>query len=137
ITVPRFQCNFALKRRRTAADIIRGVRNAARLFLTYGSGGLLTLRVANTLLLQQPSKANSSNSSSLLNGGWPKYEFGDGTEGTSGILRRDSGAPSLRLWSRSTADTPNRFALEFQDSFNEYQQDSLSLVDVDDVTRVG
>src|SRR5262249_17419471 len=47
------------------------------------------------------------------------------------------GEPSLRLWSRSTIDTPNRFSVEFQDALNEYQQDSLSLVDVDDVTQTG
>lgn len=32
----------------------------------------------------------------------------------------------------ATAATPNRLTVEFQDEFNEYQQDSLSLVDVDD-----
>ena len=45
ITIPRFQCNLILKNRRTAADAIRGVRNGARLYLTYGNGGLLQLRV--------------------------------------------------------------------------------------------
>ena len=137
VTVPRFQTNLVLKRRRTAADVIRGIRNAARMYLTYGAGGLLELHVENTLALQQPSKPEWSNAASTLDGGRPGYEFGDGTSGTSGILRRQSGEPSLRLWSRSTTDTPNRFTLEFQDAFNEYQQDSLSLVDVDDVARTG
>ncbi|MEO7649901.1 MAG: phage tail protein, partial [Bryobacteraceae bacterium] len=136
-TTPRFQCNFVLKRRRTAADVIRGIRNTARLFLTYGEGGLLELNVENTIGLQQPVKAESSNSDSLLNSGWPKYEFGDGSGGVTGIMRSSNGAPSLRMWSRSTTDTPNRFTVEFQDSFNEYQQDSLSLTDVEDVVRAG
>jgi hypothetical protein len=35
------------------------------------------------------------------------------------------------------ADTPNSFSVEFQDSFNEYQQDSLSLIDVADVAQTG
>jgi hypothetical protein len=35
------------------------------------------------------------------------------------------------------ADTPNRFAVEFQDSLNEYQQDSFSLSDPADVARSG
>lgn len=35
------------------------------------------------------------------------------------------------------ADTPNRFSAEFQDALNEYQQDSFSLVDPDDVARSG
>ena len=41
ITVPRFQCNLVLKSRRTAADVIRGIRNGSRLYLTYAPGGLL------------------------------------------------------------------------------------------------
>ncbi len=57
--------------------------------------------------------------------------------GSRGILRKENGEPAIRFWSRSAADTPNRFSVEFQDAFNEYQQDSLSLVDVDDVLRTG
>jgi hypothetical protein len=36
------------------------------------------------------------------------------------------------LWARSGADTANRLTVEFQDESNEYQQDSLALVDMDD-----
>jgi hypothetical protein len=137
IDIPRFQCSLVLRRRRTAADAIRGVRNAARLFLTYGTSGRLEMRVEDTLARQQAVKPAGSNATSTVNGGWPAYEFGDGTGGISGILRRANGEPSIRMWSRSTAETPNRVALEFQDAFNEFQQDSLSLVDVDDALKVG
>ena len=136
-SIPRFECNLAVEKRRSAADLIRGVRNAARLFLTYGAGGQLEVQVENTLALQQPSKPAWSNATEPLNGGWPSYEFGDGTSGTSGILRRPGGEASIRVWSRSIADTPNRFTVEFQDAFNEYQQDSFSLVDVEDTARTG
>ena len=34
-------------------------------------------------------------------------------------------------------ETPNRYTVEFQDEFNEYQQDSLSLVDVPDAVIAG
>ncbi len=136
-TVSRFQCNLILKTRRTAADAIRGIRNGSRLYLTYGAGGLLQLRVENTLALQQPAQVASSNSTVLLNGGWPAYEFGDGSSGTTGLLRKASGEPNLRLYSRSITDTPNSFSVEFQDSFNEYQQDSLSLTNVADVAQIG
>jgi hypothetical protein len=135
--IPRFQCNLQLRRRRSAADVIRGIRTACRLYLAAGPDGRLQLRAENTVALQQASKPSGSNSREVLNGGWPCYEFGDGTSGSSGILRKESGEPSIRLWSRSTADTPNRFSVEFQDAFNEYQQDSLSLVDVDDVLGNG
>ncbi|MEX2263557.1 MAG: phage tail protein [Bryobacteraceae bacterium] len=138
VTAPRFQCNLVLRRRRSVADLIRGIRNGSRLFLTYGGGaGLLQLRVENTLALQQPLKPDWSNSIEPLDGGWPGYEFGDGTSGIGGILRRENGEPSLRLWSRSTAETPNRYTVEFQDTFNEYQQDSLSLVDLEDAAKTG
>jgi len=137
ITLPRFGCNLALTTRRTAGDLIRGIRNACRLYLTYGSNALLQLKVENTFALQQPSKPDWSNSSNVYDGGWPSYEFGDGTSGVSGIVRRSNGESSFRLWSRSIADTPNRFAVEFQDALNEYQQDSYSLTDVDDLQRTG
>src|SRR5215831_21275136 len=52
-------------------------------------------------------------------------------------MRKPTGEPSFRLYSRSMADTPNRFSVEFQDSLNEYQQDSFSLVDADDVALSG
>src|SRR6185436_10550443 len=44
VSIPRFQCNLVLKSRRTAADVIRGIRNGSRLQLTYGLGGLLRVR---------------------------------------------------------------------------------------------
>ena len=39
-----------------------GIRNASSLMLTYGSGGLLTLRLKNTLALQQAALPDGSNS---------------------------------------------------------------------------
>jgi hypothetical protein len=135
--IPRFQCNLVLRKRRSAADIVRGIRTASRLYLAYSTEGKLQLRSENSLGMQQPCKPAGSNSTEPLNGGWPSYEFGDGTFGTSGILRKENGEAAIRLYSRSTADTPNRYCVEFQDAFNEYQQDSLSLVDIDDVAVAG
>lgn len=89
------------------------------------------------MALQQGSKPAGSNSVEPLNGGWPSYEFGDGTMGRSGILRGANGEPSIRLWSRSCSDSANRFTVEFQDALNEYQQDGMSLVDGEDVARSG
>jgi hypothetical protein len=137
VSIARFQCNLVVRKRRSVADVVRGIRNAARLCLTFGSEGKFQLQVEDTLARQQPVKPVGSNSTEPLNGGWPSYEFGDGTHGFSGILRRGNGEPAFCVWSRSTADTPNRFSVEYQDSFNEYQQDSLSLVDVEDVLRTG
>ena len=137
ITLPRFQCNLVLKTRRSGGDVVRGVRNAARLYLTYGPGGVLQLQVENTAALQQPAKPSCSNSTQALNGGWPSYEFGDGSSAFSGILRLPNGEPSVTVTARSIADTPNRLSVEFQDALNGYQQDSYELVDPDDVALAG
>ncbi len=130
--VPRYQCNLVLRKRRSAADVIRGIRNGSALFLRYGAGGALQLMIEHQIAEQQPVAPEGSNSGEALAGGWPAYEFGDGSADFSGILKRTNGEPSLRLFSRSSAESPNRFSVEFQDEFNEYQQDSLSLVDVED-----
>jgi hypothetical protein len=137
IPLPRFQCNLALQKRKSAGDLVRGVRNAARLLLTYGANGALQCHVQNSMALEMPAKPVWSNALEPCSGGWPSYEFGDGSNGYSGIARKANGEPSLRLYSRSMADTPNRVSVEFQDALNEYQQDSFSLVDADDVARTG
>src|SRR5271166_1451100 len=134
-TVPRYQCNLILDYRRSAADAVRGIRNASFLYLIFDDSGLLELRVEDTLANQQPSQLAGSNSQEQLNGGWPSYEFGD-TE-FSGILRTGKGQPAFRVYSRSSADTPNQYTVEFQDQFNDYQQDSLSLVNTGDELTTG
>jgi hypothetical protein len=136
-SVARFQCNLVIRKRRSAADVVRGVRNGAGLYLTYGFNGLLELHAESSIAIQQAEKPAGSNSEETLNGGWPAYEFGDGTTSFSDIARRSNGDPSVRVWSRSTAESPNRYSVEFQDEFNEYQQDSLSLVDLPDAIATG
>jgi hypothetical protein len=133
ITLPRFQCNLLLQNRRSAGDVVRGVRNCARTYLTYGPGGVLQAQVENTIALENPTQYAWSNSTETLNGGWPSYEFGDGSNGFSGISRTASGAASVVLTSRSIADTPNDMSVEFQDSLNGYQQDSYEMVDSNDI----
>src|SRR5262249_18341244 len=86
--VPRFQCNLVLKNRRSAAEIVKGIRNGSSLLLLYGANGLLKIRAEESLAVQQPALPDGSNSTIQLNGGWPAYEFGDGTAGTTGIARK-------------------------------------------------
>ena len=133
--IPRYQCNLILTDRRSAGDVVRGIRNACGLYLIFSSAGLLQLNVEDTLAAQQPTQAVGSNSTETLNGGWPAYEFGDSA--FSGIARKASGEASLTVSSRDAADSPNRYTVEFQDQFNQYQQDSLSLVDVADSQLFG
>src|ERR1039457_6976378 len=137
IQLARFQCNLVMQTRRAAGDLVRGVRNSSRLMLTYGTNGALELRVENSLALEMPAKPAWSNATEPLNDGWPSYEFGDGSTGFSGLMRKPSGEPSFRVYGRSIANTPNLLTVEFQDSLNEYQQDSFTLVDADDVACCG
>ena len=43
IMIPRFACNLVLRKRRSAAEVIRGIRSAAGLFLTFSGTGRLQL----------------------------------------------------------------------------------------------
>jgi hypothetical protein len=134
-TIPRYQCNLLLTESRSAGDIVRGIRNASAMYLSFDSNGLIQLNAEDTLANQQPTQAGNSNSTEALNGGWPAYEFGD--DSFSGILRSANGASSLTMTAQSIANSPNHYTIEFQDEFNDYQQDSLSLVDIDDFLATG
>jgi len=132
VQLPRFQCNFALNISQSAGEIIRSIRNGSRLYLVLNTAGLLEVRVENTFALQQPTLPPGSNSVNPFNGGWPAYEF----DATS-IARNKDGSSSVQLSKLGAQDTPNRLSIEFQDSFNQYQQDSLSLEDENDVDLCG
>lgn len=134
-TIPRYQCNLLMTDRRSVGDVVRGIRNGSALYLSFDSNGLIQLNGEDTLADQQPTKPAGSNSTEPLNGGWPAYEFGD--DSFSGILRTANGSSSLTVTSTSTANTPNHYTVEFQDEFNDYQQDSLSLIDIDDFVITG
>lgn len=137
IQVPRYECNLVLTKRQSAAVVVRGIRVASSLMLRYGSTGLLELLPETTLAAQQPTLPDGGNSTAPLNGGWPAYEFSDASGPFSGIVRNLNGTSTLRLLSRSISETSNRLSVEFQDESNEYQQDSLSVVDADDAALIG
>ena len=91
--ISRFECNLVVSNRTSGAELLRGIRSASSLMLTYDADGLLLLRVENTIALQQPDQPAGSNSTDQLNGGWPAYEFSDSSATFSGILlknRRES-----------------------------------------------
>ena len=137
LQVPRYECNLILTKRQSAAVVVRGIRVAASLMLRYGTTGLLELLPETTIANQQPTLPDGGNSVETLDGGWPAYEFSDGSAPFSGIVRNPNGTSTVRLTSRTIAETSNRLSVEFQDESNEYQQDSLSLVDSDDSALIG
>ncbi|MEI9972405.1 MAG: hypothetical protein WDO73_10335 [Ignavibacteriota bacterium] len=75
ITLPRFQCNLLLQSRRSAGDVVRGIRNGARMYLTYGPAGVLQAKMENTIALERPTPQAWSNSTETLNGGWPELRI--------------------------------------------------------------
>ena len=134
---PRYSCNLVLTKRQSAATVIRGIRVASSLMLRYGVSGLLELLPESTLAVQQGAMPDGGNSVEVLNNGWPAYEFSDASAPFSGIARDAQGRSSVVLVSNSVAETSNRLSVEFQDEFNEYQQDSLSIADSGDVGLIG
>ena len=72
-----------------------------------------------------------------VNGGWPAYEFSDGSGTSSGIARNPDGSSTVRLVSKGISESSNRLTVEFQDEANEYQQDTLSVLSDDDQALIG
>lgn len=132
VSVPRLECNFALNSQRSAGEIIRSLRNSSRIYLVLNTNGLLEARIENTFALQQPTLPANSNAIEMFGGGWPAYEF----DATS-VARNSDGSANFRISSKGAQDTPNQLTVEFQDEFNQYQQDSLSLTDGDDSDLCG
>ena len=137
IQVPRYECNLVLTKRQSVAAVARGIRTAASLMLRYGANGFLELLPETTLAAQQSALPDGGNSTDSLDGGWPAYEFSDASAPFSGIMRNPDGSSSVRLLSRTVAETSNRLSVEFQDKTNEYQQDSLSIADSEDSALIG
>ncbi|WP_031498584.1 phage tail protein [Bryobacter aggregatus] len=131
--VPRFETNLVLKRRYSVGELLRSVRLSSLLFLYFQPDGRLAIRPETTIAGQQPTKSLGSNAVSSVAGGWPTYEFGDGLNGTTGILLNAKREPEFRVYSKLSQDSPNRVNFEIQDALNEYQQDSVSIADTDDI----
>jgi len=131
--VRRFETSLVLKRRYSVGELLRSLRIGSLLFLYFQPDGKLAIRPETTIAQQQPTKPAGSNANSALNSGWPTYEFGDGMNQTTGILLRSNMEPDFRIYSKPSQDSPNRVSFEIQDSLNEFQQDSISIADTDDI----
>jgi hypothetical protein len=134
---PRFEVNAALTRRRSLSETVKGIRSASGLMLSFDAEGKLSLRPEATLERQHPAKAPSSNASAPMHGGWPAYEFGDGSNGVSGILLRRGGESTFRVYRRSSGEAPNRLTVEYTNAFRDYAPESLSFVDYEDARLQG
>ena len=137
---PRFLTALSIKQRRSAAEIIRGVRNGARMLIYPDPAtGKLKLVVRQTLAAQQPAPVAGSNyntaiTSKLADGttanGYVAYRFD-----ASAILRAENGDSTLKLSSRSNSELPTRLSLQYPDIHNNWALDSLSITDTESLVR--
>lgn len=134
---PRFEINTALTRRRSLSETVKGIRAASGVMLSFDAEGRLCLRPETTLERQHPTRSPFSNASTPVLGGWPAYEFGDGSNGISGILRSEGGRSTFRIYRRSSGEVPNRLTAEYTNAFRNYAPESLSLVDYEDARVQG
>ena len=111
----------------------------ANLYFDYQTG-LLKLSLKETLAAQQPAVIAGSNYntpvvSKLANGtaanGYAAYHFNE-----TNIIKTDR-ATTLSITQTSTQDTANKVAVQFQNRENAFSMDRLSIVDTEDVARLG
>jgi len=138
----RFKAALILRQRRSAAEIIRGLRNSCKAILVPNSAnsGKLQVYIKQTLADQQPSTVAGSNYDTAITSknaagtptnGFAAYKFDEST-----ILLRNNEL-SLRINQRPISDSPNRVGFTFQDAENGYAQDSIAQVDALDAKRAG
>lgn len=143
VSHPRYLCEFALTQRKQAAEVVAGVLQSFNAQLVRNNNsGLLQLYIRQTLADQQGSPVSGSNygtpiqsvtAAGFLASGFAAYRIDE-----SSIARvRENGPSTLRIYKRPSADSPNRVTIGFQDRDNSYAQDSISMVDADDVARAG
>ncbi len=137
-THARYSCSLVLRQRRSAADVIRAVRQGFGGILVPNSAtGKLQLFVEGTLASQQPSAVTGSNyndpvESVALDGtaadGYVAYDF------TKFLGGRTS---SLKIQTPPLASAPNRVQFGFANSERDWSGDSVSVPDTEAITRSG
>jgi hypothetical protein len=139
----RFSVGFSLSQRQAVGPLIQGLRNAMRAMLYFDyNTGLLSLKVKRTLAAQQSAPIVGSNYNTPIAGylddgvtpssGYAAYSFDQ-----SNILKDDSGKLQISVHQLTNNDSPNKSTVTFQDRENGYSQDSLTIVDTEDVARLG
>jgi len=133
-TQPRFSNSVALRQRRSAADIMRGLRQSVGGMLTQEQDGTIGFRIEGPLAEQQPAAVDGSNYSTAI-----ASTLRDGTAANGYTAYRFDETNSWNLKRRPmpVAQMPNRITFGFQDPVQDYAISTFSLVDSDDVARVG
>lgn len=138
----RFEVGFTIRQRTPISEIIRGLRNAmkAMLFFDYATGKL-TLTIKETIASQQPNPIVGSNyidpvPSVTVEGadadGYVAYSFDH-----SNIIKSDSGESTVKISQKSNQESINKVTVMFQNRENSFSPDSATVVDTEDVSRLG
>lgn len=139
----RYICEFALEDYKGGNEVIQAVLRGFNAQLVPNSdSGLMQLFIRQTLADQQPNPIPGSNYAQPI-----QSVHADGTLAVGyvaylideSVIQGDgAGKPKLRgPYSQPSAQTPNRVTFGFQDHDNVYQDDSISMVDAEDVARAG
>lgn len=139
----RFSCGFAVQQRMNFGDLVRGIRANMRGMIYFSfNTGKLTLLIKQTLGDQQPAPILGSNNNvaidsvshdGSINQGYSAYSFNS----TNIVKDERSGKSSLTVRQKSAQETPNKTTMKFLNRENSYSEDSITVVDVEDVQRVG
>lgn len=138
----RYTASLYLRQRRSVAEVVRGLRTAGRALLYLDQDGKLAVRAKETLASQQPNPVPGSNYNSLVASkrvdgapanGYVAYRFDE----TNIALKSDMKTPTLSVPQKGVQDAPNRVSFPFQDRDNRYASDTLTIVDAEDVARIG
>jgi hypothetical protein len=125
----------AVRQRRSAAEIVRGLRQSIGGLLTVDQAGLIGIRVEGPLAEQQGAGAgDGSNSATPITS---TLRDGSTANGYTAYSFDDSNCWNLKRGPQQSAQMPNRVNFSFQDPVQQYAVSSFSLVDSDDVARVG
>lgn len=129
----RFSSALAITSRRSAAEVVRAMRQSFGGLLIPGSDGKLHLKIEGPLAEQQPAAVDGSNnpnpiSSALRDGtsanGYSAYDF---TESNSWGVSRDG----IQI-----ASSPNRVSFPFQDPLIDFTQSNFTQFDSVDIGRI-
>lgn len=139
----RYSVGFTVKQRASIGELIRGVRNAMRAMVFFNfNTGQLTVRCKQSLADQQPNPISGSNlntpvpsvtAQGVSQNGYVAYSFDE-----SNMLKDErSGEWSFSVYQRQNQESPNKVTNFFYDRENQYNQDISTIIDVEDVNRIG
>lgn len=136
-THQRFDCSLALRERKSAAEVVRGLLRSINCNLLE-AGGKYRLQQRGTLAEQQPATISGSNDNTAVSSktfagvttnGYVAYSF------TEADYVQDRGQTMFAITTKPISDSPNRVSFALQDKHNTWVMDSYTLNESDDIAR--